>query len=109
MTKHTSGPWLNYSHAPYSVWKGETQIAICRWRERVFGREDMAGEMKYSSVCADHDTAESNARLIAAAPEMLEACIAVITAFGDRQPLSMDSEGREAVRLCRIAHAKASP
>lgn len=56
MTKYTPGPWIAYDFA--ADW----------W---VANPEDDSGPML--RVGSDHDRREANARLIAAAPELLEA------------------------------------
>ena len=67
--QHTLGEWKVISHAPFSVWCGDTQIASCRWTV-----EAAKGKHVVSGVCEQHqDRAEANARLIAAAPDMLAA------------------------------------
>lgn len=63
----TPGKWEVACHAPFSVWCGETQIASCKW---YFDDECT----KYDSVCEKDDSkAEANAKLIACAPDLLEA------------------------------------
>lgn len=66
--KHTKGPWLRYSG---------TGQAIC----------GLEGEIKVANVCTPATNLgpksklefEANARLIAAAPELLELCIHVLS------------------------------
>lgn len=59
------GPWTDprATSAGFSVWKGETQIAACRWL-------DEAG-IPESACVQGRQEAEANASLIAAAPDLL--------------------------------------
>lgn len=88
---HTPGPWVVYS-APANTASGapiETEIRGGNYIVSRLGR-------------LTHETAHANARLIASAPELLEACIAVAGVYqdaGDDVPLF--------VRRCRAAIAKA--
>lgn len=69
--KHTPGEWKVHSHAPFSVWCGDTQIASCRWMVEVSPlRPDPNCEQNF-------DRATANARLCGAAPEMYAALKAV--------------------------------
>ena len=72
---HTPGPWV--THSPESRYLGEWRIAppgsyalaSCHWQT------DSDGNITYN--------AEANARLIAAAPDLLEACLAVQNCTGE--------------------------
>ena len=66
---HTPGQWTVHPYAPWSIWSGDTQIASCRWTWDIEDR-------KVSPFCEQNsDRAEANARLIAAAPDMLRALL----------------------------------
>jgi hypothetical protein len=65
--QHTPGPWTVFEQAPYSVWKGDAQIAACRVLDQ---DGNVAG---YMLSGWESEQAQANARLIAAAPEMLAA------------------------------------
>lgn len=67
--KHTPGPWrhnglerskphVHDEQKAVAVWAGETPVALCKW--------DVG---RYGPV--DDETADANARLIAAAPDLL--------------------------------------
>ena len=68
MTTHTPGPWKVVDAAPWSVWCGDKQIASCRWYDH-----DYPYEGTFADECAPSDQAHANARLIAAAPDLLAA------------------------------------
>lgn len=59
---HTPGPWTQHSHAPFSVWAGDIQVAACKSLD----------DGSYLSTNKS-GVAEANARLIAAAPDLLDA------------------------------------
>jgi len=96
---HTPGPW----HKLCAV----TQSGICG--ASIYGQIESDGQPKLGSHIAEvfgqHTTIdEANARLIAAAPELLEACKAVL-ANADKRQLVATVETEE---LCRAAIAKAT-
>jgi hypothetical protein len=68
-TKHTPGPWANDKSGEYNR----------RWVIRHNGL--VVAEIRTSALDRTKDDAPSNARLIAAAPEMLEALQAVADAY----------------------------
>lgn len=74
--KHTSGPWV----AGGSLISGEAGVTIAR----VLRRPAIYGGQAYNFSDTDRDApehgvmADANARLIAAAPDLLEACEAVL-------------------------------
>lgn len=65
MSKHTPGPW-------YSLRLNGGQIAI----------DAKPGAHDHVTICVLGMNAEEDARLIAAAPELLDACKAVVAAHG---------------------------
>ena len=90
---HTAGPW----NAPSAgVYAGSVLIASCGSRETVEGLRTRGLSPK---ECADEISA--NMRLIAAAPELLEACKAAFYALHNGEG------GAEAQLLCSAALAKA--
>lgn len=97
-TKHTTGPWKsarwNYDHAnaPYSALVVSNEsFRLCRLDY------DDIGDNPYTIPAAE---AEANARLIAAAPELLEACRLIARKQYD------ESVGGTAVKAAREAIAK---
>lgn len=86
--QHTPGPWAIYggvqNEGEFIIHKGATDIAVTRWA---------LGDCN------------ANARLIAAAPELLEACqtLATLLDAGD-----WFATGRLAVKQARAAIAKAT-
>ena len=78
--KHTPGPWYPHKYTPAGIaWHVSTRA------------DDDDNKRDYSRVCrtTDSQTAEADARLIAAAPDLLAACETVYAAFGlnDTLPL----------------------
>ena len=74
MSKHTPGPWRHY--AGMVVRFGENGANICELSEP---RAVAVVEHKRCRLGSpNRDEAQANARLIAAAPELLEACNAVL-------------------------------
>lgn len=93
---HTPGPWGDplLSGAHYSVWKGKTQIAACRWINETTGQP--------SAECVQSDSeARANARLIAAAPDLLAALQAIV----EHDWAANDEGGRNLGRSAQIASA----
>ena len=98
-TSHTPGPW---------AWDGEGRIDALQFRKvsphLVDGKPYMEGLVALPYSCGGHATHEANARLIAAAPELLEA---VERALRHAQNIGIDSEGSSYVSTLRTAIAKA--
>lgn len=70
MSKHTSGPWKAYFDETYGVLGPDKgRVAICM---NLKGAHGLAGRR-------DGDEVAANARLIAAAPDLLEAARAVLS------------------------------
>jgi len=78
-TKHTAGPW-HYGEA-FQILKGDTP---CEFR----GIGNGAVHIGYASItgAVPDPEAEANARLIAAAPELLEACEAALEYLNRNRP-----------------------
>ena len=75
MSKHTPGPWkcgMDETMGRYSIFersKGrESEVAFCNWY--------------LGSSAIGERIAEANARLIAAAPDLLEACLTILNTEG---------------------------
>ena len=115
MSDHTPGPWKAIIHEthdyfpsvqlgptlPYEDGSGESVqeiIVNCGPTPEMVA----AGEGSGSTT----ETTEANARLIAAAPDLLEACKAMLHRFGH---LDTDAGKREATGEARAAIAKATP
>lgn len=94
------GLWKQSSSAPYSVWKGDTLIASCRW-------VDDDGRPLPVCVQSDHE-ARANAKLIAAAPDLLEALKQaedILSAIDRRMPTGLID--RPTLTVIRAAISKA--
>lgn len=111
MGKHTQGPWIvehDKEWGNITIWAGS---AI---EERHSGSYPSAGEMNiYTSCYGDHESDEeliANARLIVAAPDLLEAAKGLIETIGAYELEAEIDSGEEdegAVRLMKAAIAKA--
>lgn len=77
-TKHTPGPWIKEGG---TVCKANTLQTICKTSGK------------------DEATQSANARLIASAPDMLDALQAIVDAFGDQDSILIDQ--------CKAALGKA--
>ncbi len=78
MYKHTPGPW---------VWKTDTRSYGAHYRDLAGLDANVMNYYDYEGLHfeGDHETVDANARLIAAAPDLLEALNAVV-AFIEGQP-----------------------
>ena len=90
MSKHTPGPWVPYA--------GTSGVFIVS--NQAMGYETVAHALALDDGARPAKVVEANARLIAAAPELLEACEMAL-----RLRLDDDSEVADAVRAA-IAKAK---
>ena len=96
-SKHTPGPWdVDFS--------GPARLAITGPSEETIARCDMQ--------CENGDVDEANARLIAAAPDLLEACKAVevwviLATARDAHPEAVDNALAD-LKMLRAALAKAT-
>ncbi len=91
-TKHTPAPWTQ-GHSPAGI--------TCVWLD---GATEPLHEMGRCTSWIDCNT-EANARLIAAAPELLDACMAMIEWDDREQDHAVDFNAR--MDLCRAAFNKA--
>lgn len=73
--RHTPGPWevVDYRYGDRAA---ETWLGIIRGAFEILEERFQVGRIKYSSLPTEENWA--NARLIAAAPDLLEACKAVM-------------------------------
>ena len=89
--KHTPGPW-HYDEETMTVrvkeWKGNPFMADYRGSIIADFQESHGGRwrMESSGLEGLKDAIEANARLIAAAPELLEVCKGLLAAIRDRFP-----------------------
>ena len=105
-TKHTEGPWqvrpkqpLSDGFIDYEVWAEKTHALIC---------------VPTGGAYRELSERESNARLIAAAPELLAACkalVSVLATHADCSPAPLDCVGRDRhlAALDAIAKAEGAP
>jgi glutamate dehydrogenase/leucine dehydrogenase len=94
MTKHTPGPWV-----AVGTWvEHPGKVAdICTCATRMFGQEKLG--RTYDEECA-------NARLIAAAPEMLEALREIAAASSSSRRLAINMAAIERIASAAIAKAE---
>lgn len=98
MTKHTPGPWWVGHHAITGVF-AERKAGTISIREAVVAScGGFSTNTDQGEHCAEN---EANARLIAAAPDLLEAAKMYVGSRGSAQ-------GRVALSLLRAAIAKAT-
>lgn len=76
MNKHTPGPWVvgKAARNPYPDPPGD------KWSIAAYGCW-IAGVYPFVRGCQDDSEAKANARLIAAAPDLLEACRAMVDCY----------------------------
>lgn len=101
MIKHTPGPWK-------PMWSGRGKMVFHHVSATAPAIPGFCGErpVEIASISGtDPQTDAANARLIAAAPELLEALVAVETLFGH---LASDSTQKEWLDRARAAIAKAT-
>ena len=95
MNKHTPGPWKPYFDETYGVLGPDKgRVAICM---NLKGAHGLAGRRHGDEVAA-------NARLIAAAPDLLEALNAMLTHMG----MDEDDWNKVTFNQARAAIAKAT-
>jgi len=86
-TQHTPGPWTNDGHDGK-----DTQIVNSKW--------GAVAHVIYNGDCAQRT---ANAKLIAAAPALLDACLLALNGIGGDEPSQS-----EALAAVRSAIAKAT-
>ncbi len=91
-TKHTPGPWIHLK-------KGYEYEILCNKRNDVLA--DVYDHFKNKN----ESELEANARLIAAAPELLEACKRALQQLDESLPT--DEGNKMAVKRCKDAISKA--
>ncbi len=94
MSKHTPGPW-RVEHQNPSPTTGEWMIAGSK-----------PGYLAEVRDCGSGDV-RANARLIAAAPDLLEACELIVSAFDQLAPMSSARNEPLQINAARAAIAKA--
>ena len=95
--KHTPGPWLR---------EGRFIYALHEWKGRQVNRFSTQVD-SYTSQGGTMEEAEANARLIAAAPDLLEVA-RKLAAWDKKWPKWSDSNGtseKELNAICEDAHA----
>lgn len=98
MSKHTPGPWrIEIDDSPDAEWSRRWPTIVSDEYE-VVGTEGMYG---------DFETDMANARLIAAAPELLVALQLMVDRFIDTEG-SFGAWENEAIEVARAAIAKAT-
>jgi hypothetical protein len=80
MSAHTPGPWYIAHHSDV---QGEKSIDVRHCLDSAPKQPEI------HQIARLHEADEANARLIAAAPEMLDALQAVCDAYGERDTLLM--------------------
>lgn len=98
MSKHTRGPWIAY----------ETQIVKARVEIEQSHGTMKTNEYPIAAVNANlpEQEALANARLIAAAPELLAACRDMLTVLEEVMPRFKDYHGNWTVQSARAAIAR---
>jgi hypothetical protein len=91
-TEHTPGPWDGSERNAVTAMKGEIGVAILEPLKHFWGN---------AAVVDDFGTMQANARLMAAAPDLLAACEAIVAGWGHHGGVS------RAVEMARAAVAKA--
>ena len=100
MSKHTPGPWgLSDIDATHSMFNGLFARPVFAFHG---GKGDKHPAMAYGSA----ETVEANARLIAAAPDLLEALTEAICAHESQHAEDVDDAIDWAIIYAAIAKAK---
>lgn len=95
-TAHTPGPWK------MEIYLNEKDVKL---PPHIIG---LCDNHQVADCCGADETDLANGRLIAAAPELLEACEAAITALAENPPGREPSDANlKAANLCRAARDKA--
>lgn len=106
-TKHTPGPWeyvpSNEHHGPYVSGPFGGDICDCYMMSNPTALSVRNGGDS-RPIHFQHEDADANARLIAAAPDLLEALKACVTMYGDENP----DDDWTCIKLARAAIAKAT-
>ena len=99
MSKHTPGPWLRDGRTVYALqhggWRKGEELLVNRFFTHIQRVPD----------CTDEE-AEANARLIAAAPELLEALKDLVRRY-DPYAMTGPTEGERVLAQAEAAIAKA--
>lgn len=98
--KHTPGPWRLHDKIPTLVVTGELEIAMT---ECLSERADYARALSLRAY--NKATREANARLIAAAPELADACQLTMDYFADPGDLLSPLRIKKTAELITKVHA----
>ena len=97
MSTHTPGPWIIVGRI----------IDADNGRVTADGRKDVWERVAIVDTGPTPDESEANARLIAAAPDLLAACIAALPALSAHADTGCDCPDTEAAKMLRAGIAKA--
>ncbi len=103
MSKHTPGPW-KVSHG---CLPGDSGFSVATANAAASGNVKITAECWPCTIVSEDHRSElfANAFLIAAAPDLLEACRAMLTCCGSSE--NWNGETHEALKLIEAAIAKA--
>ena len=114
--KHTPGPWaitgVSQNTGNISVGSKAQRIVIADVTNAASFGDMLSGAMRRGGggfAQSDCATQFANADLIAAAPDLLSACQAVVDACNSAPPVDLIRRLGECAKLCETAIAKASP
>ena len=105
MTKHTPGPWMIDPKYLSEIQTADDKTICSAWHQHAAGQEIVVTGVLECSL----EESAANAKLIAAAPDLLEALIAMEEALcSDFKTQKARMEGRRALIAARAAIAKAT-
>lgn len=97
MTKHTPGPWVACGYGDYSDYEGKCRVVLGE-----------GGDIRTAVVLGfDTPENEADARLIAAAPDLLEALQTIVKSLSDQDDEGMIEHAEPMIRA-RAAIQKAT-
>lgn len=104
MTSHTPGPWKVITAKDMSCVGSDFRSVIGLNGEEIIDmlNDGCASDPSFDYICLS----EANARLIAAAPELLEACLSILEITGGSVHWQGDTE--KSLKLIEAAVAKAT-
>lgn len=103
MSKHTPGPWIAREPSDGDEW-----FFGHRLRNGIYGKQIVVSDSRDNEICVysgNTDGEIANARLIAAAPDLLEACIEILA---EMQVWETDQGTHPAATKARAAIVKAT-
>lgn len=83
-SKHTPGPWSYSDTHGYGDWEGEKEYGVEVIENVVFKSSTGITVLLACDCCNGITCSRANARLIAAAPELLRACITAMDWLADK-------------------------